>query len=73
MPCEWQNVRVGWIRDDMDLVLSAPDEFSQSQLIDLINYWNYALSHILIHEYEAQYHNKQFFKQLKANKKETKS
>ena len=54
----------------MDQVLSAPHEFTQTQLVDLINHWNYALSHILIHEYEARYNNRQFFRRLKEQQKE---
>jgi hypothetical protein len=69
MPCEWQITRVSFVVEEMDTILAAPNEFTQSQLIDLINHWSYALSYITIHDYESRYKNKQLVRRMKAMRK----
>jgi hypothetical protein len=65
MPCEWQITRISFIVDEMDAILDASNEFTQSQLIDLINHWSYALSYITIHDYESRDHNKRLLRRMK--------
>lgn len=70
MPCEWQITRISFVVEEMDTIINAPSEFTQSQLLDLINHWSYTLSYITIHDYEVRYHRKQFFRRLKEQRKE---
>lgn len=70
MPCEFQYQLIEFIQRDIDAVLDAPGSFTKSQLLDLINHWDYSLSCILMYDYYVRDHNKEFFRQVRRIQKQ---